>query len=263
MEEGALRRLAEAEERKRAAALVSGWEETLICSALNGAMGSVWALKDKPESAIVTVCGDFVFFAGEPDAALVRAYHMQNGERFSILTPQNEAWGALICAEYGEKAVQKQRYSICREKDCFDPERLEEMARSLPEGMTLRFIDDELYEKCLALEWARDFVSQFASARDYAEHGLGVVALQNGELTGGASSYVYDRDCIEIEVDTREDMRRKGIATACCARLILACLQRGLYPSWDAANLSSVGLAQKLGYHEKGEYTVYHVNEGM
>lgn len=41
------------------------------------------------------------------------------------------------------------------------------------------------------------------------------------------------------------------------ARLILECLKRGLYPSWDAVDLRSVTLAEKLGYHMDRPYPVY------
>ena len=64
---------------------------------------------------------------------------------------------------------------------------------------------------------------------------------------------------IEIEIDTREDYRRQGLAYVCGARLILECLDRGLYPSWDAQNKASVALAEKLGYHYSHTYTVYEI----
>ncbi|MDD6328823.1 MAG: GNAT family N-acetyltransferase, partial [Lachnospiraceae bacterium] len=32
------------------------------------------------------------------------------------------------------------------------------------------------------------------------------------------------------------------------------------YPSWDAQNKWSVGLAEKLGYHFSHEYTAYEIN---
>lgn len=52
-------------------------------------------------------------------------------------------------------------------------------------------------------------------------------------------------------------MRRRGVALACCARLILTCLDRGLYPSWDAANLESVALARRLGLPAAGPYDAW------
>ena len=41
--------------------------------------------------------------------------------------------------------------------------------------------------------------------------------------------------------------------------LILECLERGWYPSWDAQNKESVALAEKLGYHFDYEYVAYEV----
>lgn len=73
-------------------------------------------------------------------------------------------------------------------------------------------------------------------------------------MVSGASSYTVYRDGIEIEIDTREDERRKGLALACGARLILECLACGRYPSWDAHNKGSLALAEKLGYHPDGTY---------
>ena len=83
------------------------------------------------------------------------------------------------------------------------------------------------------------------------------MAIENGQLVSGASSYSRYREGIEIEVDTRPDCRRRSLATACSAALILTCLDAGLYPSWDAQNLWSVGLAQKLGYTFSHEYPAY------
>ena len=71
------------------------------------------------------------------------------------------------------------------------------------------------------------------------------------------SSYTAYQEGIEIEIDTREEYRRMGLAYACGARLILECLARGIYPSWDAHNLESAALAEKLGYHYDRPYTAF------
>lgn len=261
MESRALTRVQGAEALGRVARLFDGWDETLIWSALQGLMGSVWTFGGEEPRSAIGHNGDFGFVDGEPDADLVRAFDEQYDGRFYILTYRDERWAPLIAACCGERAKPVTRYAIRKEGDVFDRERLEALARALPEGVTMARIDDALYERCLALGWACDFVSQFGSAENYAEHGLGFAAVKDGEPVGGASSYIYYRGGIEIEVDTREDMRRQGIATACAARLVLSCLERGLYPSWDAANRMSVGLAEKLGYHEKGPYPAFHINE--
>lgn len=77
----------------------------------------------------------------------------------------------------------------------------------------------------------------------------------------GASSYSRYHEGIEIEIDTREEYRRKGFAYICGAKLILECLKRNLYPSWDAHNKASVALAEKLGYHYDHTYTAIEIWE--
>ena len=68
---------------------------------------------------------------------------------------------------------------------------------------------------------------------------------------------------IEIEVDTIESERRKHLATVACSALILRCLDEGLYPSWDAQNMGSVHLSEKLGYEFDHEYVAYEVSSNM
>ena len=109
----------------------------------------------------------------------------------------------------------------------------------------------------MAAPWSRSFCEQFRSEEDFLARGLGMAAVCNGELVGGASSYICWSGGIELQVETRRDMRRRGIALACCARLILRCLDRGLYPSWDAANPESAALAARLGYRIAGPYDAW------
>lgn len=178
---------------------------------------------------------------------------------FIIMVPRNDEWGSLIEKCYGQKAKKVTRYAIKKEKDVFDRDKLRQAVMKLPQGYELKLIEADEYAKCLENMWSYDLVSQFKDYDTYKKLGLGVAVLKDGELVAGASSYSRFRDGIEIEIDTREDHRRKGIAYACGAGLILACLERGLYPSWDAQNPWSVALAEKLGYHFSHEYTAYEV----
>lgn len=104
-----------------------------------------------------------------------------------------------------------------------------------------------------------DFVSAFESKEKYLQLGRGMVILKDGRVVADASSYTRYREGIEIEVDTIEVERRKHLATTVCSALILNCLEEGLYPSWNAQNINSVHLAEKLGYELSHEYTVYEV----
>lgn len=63
-------------------------------------------------------------------------------------------------------------------------------------------------------------------------------------------------DCTE---NSYPEEKRKHLATVACSVLILNCLEEGLYPSWDAQNMNSVQLAEKLGYEYDHEYIAYEV----
>ena len=232
-------------------ALFEGWSETLIRSCLQRVMGKIFVTDlEKPQSALAFV-GCFAFYAGVPDKELV----MYKPAGFVIMTPQSEAWAFLIeeCRPSARKTV---RYAI-RKDTQFDRIALKKMAETIPEGYTLRKIDAELYDQCLSDPLTCDFVSCFESKEHYLELGRGMVLLKNGRIVSGASSYTRYKEGIEIEVDTAPEERRKGLATIVSAALILQCLEEGLYPSWDAQNILSVHLAEKLGYAFDHEYTVY------
>ena len=241
--------------RDSVAGLLAGWEETMLWSYLQGFHGKGWADDPNfPGSAQVWV-GDFCFFAGRPELELVR--NIPPGSGFVLLVPQNAGWMDLIEHCYGQACKKIVRYAFWKEPDAFTEERLWGYVRSLPGKYELRQIGKELYETAQKYAWSRDFCSQFKTYEAYRKYGLGFAAVCSGELVGGASSYTRYCSGIEIEVDTREDFRRRGIALACASRLILECRRLGLYPSWDAANLQSVALAEKLGYRLKGGYTAY------
>lgn len=240
-----------------ARSLFADWQETLIWSALDGIMGEVYA-NDSLTSALIC-SGDFGFYGGVPSEELARFHPDEGGRDFFIAVPQNAGWEPLLERSFGGQASKTVRYAFYKDPAAFDPEMLWRYAQSLPEGYVLRAIDETLYEACLRQTWSRDLVSQYRDFATYRRLGLGVGALYGEEIVSGASSYGTYPGGIEIEIDTRIDQRRKGLATACAAALILRCLERGLYPSWDAQNLWSVGLAKKLGYRLSHEYVAYEI----
>ena len=240
--------------------LYDNWNETLIWSCLQGYMGTAWADDETNPRSAQIVIADFCIYAGVPNEALVRNRPPEYLSDFVIMVPQNQEWAALIESVYGKGATAVTRYAIKKETDVFDREKLQSIVENTGADYCLRMIDEDIYNQAMANRWSRDLCSQFADYREYSEKGLGAAILHKGELVAGASSYTVYRGGIEIEIDTRSDYRRKGLALACGARLILACMDRELYPSWDAQNKGSVALAENLGYHFDKEYVVYEVS---
>lgn len=239
---------------ERAEKLFAGCTDTTLFSCLQGIMGEVYGDQEECPEAARAVLGDFSFFGGKPMEELV---FLLSEREFHILVPDSEEWGRLIESCLGAKVKPVLRYAIKKEPEIFDRDRLLKAVSSLPAGYQLKQIDEELYHQCLKEKWSRDFVGNYPDYDAYKRLGLGMAVVKDGELIAGTSSYSSYEGGIEIEVGTKEAYRRRGLAYACSAGLILTCLERELYPSWDAQNLHSVGLAEKLGYHFDREYMVY------
>lgn len=237
--------------------IFGNWSESIIWSCLQGVMGEIHT--NAAGDAAMALLGDFSFYAGKPSEELIRFKPESCKKDFIIMVPQNDAWAELIKKCYGDKAKEVTRYAIKKEKDIFEICRLEQAISALPEGYELKMLEEKEYALCKKNRWANDLVSQFKDYDFYKKSGLGVVAFKGEELVAGASSYSRYKEGIEIEIDTKETHRRKGLAYACGAKLILKCLEKGLYPSWDAQNVWSVALAEKLGYHFSHEYIAYEI----
>lgn len=238
--------------------LFDKWDETLIWSCLQGMMGKIYADDLYAPTAAMAMIGDFAFFAGKPGIELVSYKPAWCTRNFMIMVPQNKFWENAILDYYGERATVISRYAIKKEPDVFDKEKLEKAVASLPKQYTLSMIDERLYQMCRAEAWSADLVSQFPDYDNYRKFGIGTVICKEDVIISGASSYSRYREGIEI--DTREEYRRKGLAYICGAKLILECLKQNLYPSWDAHNKGSAALAEKLGYHYSHTYTAIEIH---
>ena len=233
--------------------LFAGWQETLIYSCLQKVMGKVYVTDLVSPASAFAFVGCFGFFAGKPDRELV----LHKPEGFVIMVPQNENWSALIeeCYPSAKRVI---RYAIKKDTK-FDVDMLRKEITRLSTEYELKQIESSIYDRCLEKPETADFVSVFENKEHYLKMGRGMVILKDGKIVAGASSYIRYREGIEIEVYTAESERRKHLATIVCSALILKCLEEGLYPSWDAHNMNSVHLAEKLGYEFDHEYVAYEV----
>lgn len=233
------------------------WGESMLWSYFQNIMGEAYAdHREHPQSAIVYV-NCFAFAAGKPNELLVQNWYDEKVDSFAIIIARDASWNPIVQAVGKENCRRVERYAIKKEQDCFDIELLNNFVEQLDEQYELKPIDEKIYNTCKNYDWSVDFVHGYKDYDEYRKHGLGVVAFHDGEMVAGASSYSSYQGGIEVEIDTKEAYRRKGLATACGAKLILECLKRGLYPSWDAQNRGSLALAEKLGYHYSHTYTAY------
>lgn len=235
-------------------------EEVLIQSALEGSTGHVWMpIMNKPSYCLVQQ-GDFSYLIGIPPKA---AKSLELRETLidycshGFIIPGDELWDNWMEENFSGEYRLISRYATKKECENFDQNQLKDYIKNIPDGIKIKKISEKLYQQALKEEWSRDFCSNFSSAEDFLQNGLGYVAMDGKQIVAGCSAYGRGHDRMSIQVETREDYRKQGLALACSASFILDCLERGIYPEWDAANLQSVGLAEKLGYVFDKEYQVY------
>jgi GNAT superfamily N-acetyltransferase len=247
--------------------LFENMHDTVILSCIQGHMGRAWVDKlDNPKFGLVQG-GDFLFLAGDENsenASEIIEKALDITElNLAFAIPEKKEIGDLIKQQYGVDCKEIQRYGIKKKKDEFDIVKLQEIVQNLPREYELCEIDEQWYEIVLKEDWSESFVSNFFSKEDYINRGLGRIIIHNGKVVSGASSYTRYNEGIEIEIATKEDYRKQGLAQVVGAALILACRERGLYPSWDAANMTSVLLAEKLGYEYDKPYDTYMIRKNI
>ena len=262
---------------------------TMISACLRGETGRIYVDEKVSPKTAVSVIGDFIFFAGAASYEAVPFSQKESAGSYRILIPNGRAWEVVIEDVYRGAYRKIKRYAMKRNPSAFDKTRLKHFflhvpvlqkrtdlvenefqtefwgkkALLLPAGQSKQLriseITSPIYDQCLSRQWSKDLVANYESFLKYREHGIGFVLLEEEKIVSGASSYVSCGSCIEVEIDTEEHYRRRGFATICGARLIYECLEKGIYPDWDAHNQESVRLAQKLGYEISFPYTAYEI----
>ncbi|MFA2810796.1 GNAT family N-acetyltransferase [Bacillus mycoides] len=245
--------------RKKLVSMLEDFNNVVLLSYLQGHMGNAWVNDlENPTVAQITV-GIFTFYAGDPNAKETEELLRNIPERILVIV-NSDQWKKRLETFHERKIDKFLRYKFKRNAEVFNRSKLQSFITALPKGYELRKIDEHIANNPTLHNVSEDFTSQFRSIDDYVNRGIGYSILYNGEVVCGASSYSIYNDGIEIEVATDLDHRRKGLATVVCATLILDCLEKGRYPNWDAANSTSVKLAEKLGYVFDKAYDTYFVN---
>jgi GNAT superfamily N-acetyltransferase len=170
--------------------------------------------------------------------------------------PSGDGWGELARRQFG-KALHSQERTSFSTADLAE-EHLTGLLAVNPHQEKIVPLDAELAASLSAAPEGYFNLSDFASPADFALRGLGFTFLSAGEPAGVAYSSLVCSQGIEVSIYVTKPHRRRGVATALGSRLLLACLEKQLRPNWDAANLESVRLAEKLGYRRRGSYDAFY-----
>jgi GNAT superfamily N-acetyltransferase len=226
-----------------------------IDCAIEGQMGRA-LVDDSQEPTVFKIeVGPFFYFAGDGTGPGGRAM-LENIVPYTLFMPSSPGWIEAGKMMYGERLVGFDRYSFSSEH--ISAEHLDHLCqisafREDVQRMDLSFA---------AQLWGQDHfvdLSDFDSAEDFVQRGIGFYLEKRGTVVGAAYSSLVCSRGIEVSLFVMEDYRRQGIATILASRLLKWCIENNAEANWDAANLESCRLAEKLGYIPTGEYQAYYL----
>ena len=233
--------------------------DVCLRSTIEGNMGEGWIdSKDEPTVGFVVVA-DFCYILGKykgiEDENKIK--NLLDKAKGKIIVIKDPSWIIVLEKYYPESFKRFSRYAIKKDPTAFNKNILNSYVSAVEGLFKVERIDEKLYHKVLSDPFMADCCCFFLSLEDFLENGRGYVIMHNDEIIAGASSYSYCKGYIDITIGTKNEFRQKGLAKAVAAKLILECLENGIYPVWDSVDMRSVALAEKLGYSFDKEYQVY------
>jgi len=227
-----------------------------IAAVIEGGMGRAFAdAQEEPCVALAVL--DFRFLAGDPLHANAPLLFKQLQPGNVVVAP-TPAWRQLVAATYPNALAVYRREAFQAEQ--FDVDQLKKFCQALPGGFELRQVRPEEVAQ-FATDLAPALIYNFRSPEEFITRGVGMGILHQGRFVSGASSAAVGGRKFEIEIHTQPKFRRRGLARAVAAALILYGLERGLEACWDAANEPSANLARQLGFHPTGKYEAYRLKQ--
>jgi hypothetical protein len=226
----------------------------IIFPAINQSRGHLWV--DSLESPKVARLQLSVLnvFAGDStvDAAreLVKMF-----EPMQVGFGPDANWTRLLKEVWGESLGVQRRVFFSPKS--LDIDHLKNLQSQLPAGYKLERMDLETIRR-VDKRRAMHIPMFFGTSEDFYKMGIAFCVKFEDKVVSMASTFTPYTDQFEIQVDTPDEVhRRKGLATAVSAALIVHALENGLTPHWDAANEPSVQLALKLGYSNPDRWEAY------
>lgn len=211
-----------------------------------------------PTAALIWLPCGYFYLCGQPPALADQtlADRMRDdfvpawraaGERGLVLAALSPGWQDVL-----EGFMAGKRHArIYRRAFTLDVPRFEPSPP--PQGFRLRRVDAALAARLGGMP-------SWRSPEAFLAHGVGYCLLQEEEIVAHCTSVFVTRSQVEIDVQTGEAFRRRGLAHAAASALIAACLKGGREPNWECFwnNESSNALAASLGFVKSGDHGVFY-----
>lgn len=230
--------------------------DSILAGQYGGNISITLDRKTEPQTVAIRQ-GSFIMLGGDAGSDTAR-FLLENLPPACYIMPAPAEWISRARQIHGDRLLKANRYTcsgahldlrylVRLAVSCLQLPRPERIDR--PAAELIR--EDELHHYHFG-NW--DSIDHFLAT------GFGYCIREEGRvLTACTSSLVSSRG-VEVSITTRPDGRRRGAAAVTAARFLIDCLETGRYPNWDAGNINSVRLAEKLGYQCTGSYDVYYLD---
>lgn len=213
--------------------------ELLMSAGMDGVLGESW----EDENGAIVSTGFFTYLLGKPSDGEETDLILRQVCPYCVI-PKSAEWEDYL-KRY--KSTSYERYKMLS-PDKFDEEALKKYINILTAPFRIQPVDHMLFNRGIVSAEELNIPHVYGNVEKYLLKGFGFAALDGSRSVSLVSSYIVHNGEAEVDISTRPEYRRRGLAAALCARFILECIERGLTPSWDAQNPESVNLAKKLGF---------------
>lgn len=222
--------------------------------------GKVFVSAQDEDQAVFVYNNGFCVLAGSvPSAEFAKAclqwLYEYKQQDFFILYPNQDCWLPSLNESKTESAQKVQRIAFQLDRYAFEAHRSESL---LPADIRITPMDAALMRKVEATVYPW-IGGTWKSAVDFEERGFGVCASTDEGVVSLCYSVFVSYGKHAIDILTIEKFRRLGLARTVAQSFSAECVQRGVYPTWDCyeTNLSSMRLAQALGFKRSRQFPVY------
>jgi len=247
-------------EREKAKQFFSEPHDSLIYTITEGIKGKAYGAGE-PVKCVYLHFGYFSFVAGDAKSKeaqeLVGAIReLIRGEEKAVVSYE-DGWEQLLLKAYPGARL-KERSMMEIPPQGLDRDEINRLLETYEQGAygdyRLQAIDHRLYCILKVEKWADGMVTNFDSYEEFEDHGFGYVMCDGDVPVSGCSVYSYYSTGVEIQVDTKEEYRGRGLAKLASAAMMQECMRRNLRPSWDAANPTSRTIAGHMGFVLGSQY---------
>lgn len=216
-------------------------------SVLDGMMGNAYVDNISNPSIAFLTLRKYCFISGNIEKEKFKQIIDEQFKSYKLIP--SDGLSKELEEIYKDNIIKSYRYSI-KKDPVFNIQKLEDMSNDIKTKYGIVKIDKEMANRIKN----ENFIN---ITDDYENNGIGFCCIYNNEIIGVASSNIFYKDGIEVNIKVKEQYRRQKIATALASTLIIECLRQGKKVSWDAANTNSIGLAEKLGFEYDSKYSIY------